>query len=122
MILLPLIFSLALLESPYRPVPTIAQASVGKTHCAKGKRVMTKQNEGRSGDVGGVANLPHSFGRKFRMLDEYLTHLECNARPIDLPWWKEIEAGVYQRMTTATNARPETATRAELLKRFGFSR
>lgn len=122
MILLPLIFSLAVLESPYRPVPPVGPASVGKFQCAKGTRVMNKRQGGAASDAGGVANLPHSFGKRFASLDEYLTHLKCAAGPIDLPWWREIRPGVYQRMTTATNARRETATRAELLERFGFSR
>ena len=70
----------------------------------------------------GIANLPYAHGHRFCSLDEYLAHLERAAAPIDQPWWKEIRPGVYQHMKTATNARPETATRAELLKRFGFSR
>lgn len=70
----------------------------------------------------GIANLPFARGHRFCTLDEYLAHLERSAAPIDQPWWKEVRPGVYRRMTTATNAKPETATRAELMKRFGFTR
>ncbi|HEY3720410.1 MAG TPA: hypothetical protein VGL41_09750 [Roseiarcus sp.] len=69
-----------------------------------------------------MANLPFAMGRKFATLDAYLAHLECFAGPIDKPWWKEIRPGVYEHVTTATNAQQEVATRAELMKRFGFSR
>lgn len=82
----------------------------------------TKQSSASADDAQGIAGLPHSFGHRFQSLDDYLMHLECHAGPIDLPWWKEVQPGVYQRVTTATNAGPEMATRAELMKRFGFTR
>lgn len=69
----------------------------------------------------GVAGLPYAMGKTFPSLDSYLRHLECYAGPIDKPWWKEIRPGVYEHVKTATNAQPEIATRAELMKRFGFS-
>ena len=69
----------------------------------------------------GVANLPFSHGRRFRTLDEYLAHLERHAAPIDQPWWREIRPGVYQHVKRMPGATPEVATRAELMKRFGFS-
>lgn len=70
----------------------------------------------------GVANLPFAMGKTFATLDAYLAHLECFAGPIDKPWWREIRPGVYEHVKTATGASPETATRAELMKRFGFTR
>ena len=69
----------------------------------------------------GVANLPFSHGKTFRTLDEYLAHLERNAAPIDQPWWREIRPGVYEHVKRMPGARPEVATRAELMRRFGFS-
>ena len=71
---------------------------------------------------GGVANLPYAMGRRFRTLDEYLAHLKCRAAPIDLPWWNEIRPGIYQHTTTKPGAPRQVATRAELMKRFGFSK
>ena len=71
---------------------------------------------------GDVANLPFARGRTFGSLDEYLAHLEANAA-IDLPYWREIRPGVYQwtvRMPEAGGA--ETASREELLRRYGFDR
>lgn len=70
----------------------------------------------------GVAKLPFAMGKSFHTLDEYLTHLQCVAAPIDLPWWREIRTGVYEQVTTKTDAPRRTATRAELMKKFGFSR
>ena len=70
---------------------------------------------------GDVANLPYARGKTFRTLDEYLAHLEAQGA-IDLPCWREIRPGVYERVTSARPARPEVATRAELMRRFGFSR
>ena len=69
----------------------------------------------------GVANLPYARGKTFRTLDEYLAHLEAQGA-VDLPWWREIRPGVYERVTSATNAPREVATRAELMQWFGFKR
>ena len=69
----------------------------------------------------GVANLPYARGKTFRTLDEYLAHLETQGA-VDLPWWREIRPGVYERVTSMPEARREVATREELMRRFGFSR
>ena len=69
----------------------------------------------------GVANLPYARGKTFRTLDEYLAHLEALGA-VDLPWWREIRPGVYERVTSMPEARREVATREELLRRFGFTR
>jgi hypothetical protein len=68
-----------------------------------------------------VAHLPYARGKTFRTLDEYLAHLEAQGA-LDLPWWREIRPGVYERMTSMPEARREVATRAELMRRFGFTR
>lgn len=105
----------ALVASPYRPLPE-SKSPVIHSACAKESK-MTAANA--SGE--GVANLPFAMGKTFADLDAYLTHLECFAAPIDKPWWKEVRPGLYEHVKTATNAKPETATRAELMKRFGFT-
>lgn len=69
----------------------------------------------------GVPNLPYARGKTFRTLDEYLVHLEAQGA-VDLPWWREIRPGVYERVTSMPEARREEATRAELMRRFGFTR
>lgn len=69
---------------------------------------------------GGVANLPFARGQVFRCLDDYLAHLERQGA-IDLPWWREVSPGVYEHMMRMTGAQRETATREELMQRFGFS-
>ena len=80
-----------------------------------------KDDTGPAATGGGVANLPFSHGRSFQTLDEYLEHLERHAAPIDQPWWREVRPGVYQHVKRLPGAAPEVATRAELMKRFGFT-
>lgn len=70
----------------------------------------------------GVSGLPFSHGKNFRTLDEYLAHLERYAAPIDQPWWRHIRPGVYEHVKRMPGAPRETATRAELMKRFGFTK
>jgi hypothetical protein len=69
----------------------------------------------------GVANLPYARGRRFKTLDEYLAHLE-ELGAVDLPWWREISPGVYEHVIRMPNAKRETATREELMRRWGFTR
>lgn len=68
-----------------------------------------------------VAGLPFSHGKSFRSLDDYLAHLQRHAAPIDQPWWREIRPGIYEHVKRMPGAPRETATRAELMRRFGFS-
>ena len=71
----------------------------------------------------GVADLPYARGRTFRTLDEYLVHLRDNGA-IDLPWWREVSPGVYELQTSMRtfDGQSERATRAELMRRYGFTR
>jgi hypothetical protein len=105
----------ALAASPYRPLPA-PKPFASQSVCAKESKLAATSSQG------GVANLPFAMGKTFDNLDAYLKHLECFAGPIDKPWWKETRPGVYQHVKTATNAQPETATRDELMKKFGFTR
>ncbi len=75
----------------------------------------------RTVENGCVENLPFARGAVFCSLDEYLAHLRQQGA-IDLPWWREISPGVYERVARGTHAQRETATRAELMERFGFQR
>jgi len=71
---------------------------------------------------GEIAGLPHARGRTFRCLDEYLAHLERQGA-MDLPWWRQVAPGIYERVTRAMPGRaPERATRDDLMRRFGFTR
>ena len=82
---------------------------------------MEKTPMAAESDVG-VTGLPFSHGKSFNSLDEYLSHLERFAAPIDQPWWREIRPGVYEHVKRMPEARREIATRDELMRRFGFSR
>jgi hypothetical protein len=72
----------------------------------------------------GVANLPDSRGHVFRSLDEYLAYLERTNGAVDRPYWRQVGPGLYQwtvRLPGTPSGR-ETATREELMRRYGFTR
>lgn len=100
--------------------PLAGNETAGQAGLAKEAPVVGS-DDGAGGSGEGVANLPFSHGRTFRTLDEYLAHLERYAAPIDQPWWREIRPGVYEHVKRMPGAPRETATRAELMERFGFS-
>ncbi len=114
----------------YRLVPTLILLGAGAAALACSER----QSEStapvsRAAESGmehrravGVAKLPYARGQTFDTLDEYLAHLERQGA-IDLPWWRQVEPGVYERVAGRMPGRqPERATRAELMRRFGFTR
>ncbi len=69
-----------------------------------------------------VANLPYARGAVFCSLDEYLAHLEIQGA-IDLPWWRQVRPGVYERVVRMTpQPEREFATREELMRLYGFRR
>lgn len=107
--------------SPYRPLPenrTAAAQSVGKQAMGVG----LNKKRAPCDTARGVAKLPFAHGHRFCALDEYLWYLERYAAPIDQPWWRPIRPGVYEHVKRMTGAKPEIATRAQLMKRFGFSK
>lgn len=68
-------------------------------------------------------DLPFAGGQQFATLDEYLAFLK-KAGEYDTPWYREIKpgVGVYERITRLPpGQRPRTFTRAELMKKYGFS-
>lgn len=115
------LLALAVSGSPFRPLPDDKTAAT-RAFCAKEKQVADRKAAGAATAGSGIANLPFAMGRRFRTLDEYLDHLKCRAAPIDLPWWREVRPGVYRYETTKPGAPQRLATRAELMKRFGFER
>ncbi len=100
------------------PVAACAEKNSGEpaAHISETEIRMTPPANGE-----GIANLPFARGETFRTLDEYLAHLEVGGT-IDLPWWREIRPGVYEHMVRMPGAERETATRGELMQRFGFDR
>ena len=65
-----------------------------------------------------------AVSQRFGTLDEYLAHLERQGA-VDMPWWREVEPGIYELVTTfrpVEGRAPERATRAELMRRYGFTR
>jgi len=76
----------------------------------------------RNDETPATRTLPYARGRSFATLDAYLAYLERFNGPVDLPWWREVRPGVYERMVRLADAPRQTATRAELEQRFGFGR
>jgi len=120
MILDALLLLTAVTMSPYRPLPAETPVAVAVAG-AKELRGGANKKLAACDTAQGVAKLPYSHGHRFCTLDEYLTHLERYAAPIDQPWWRPIRPGVYEHVKRATGAKREIATRAQLMKRFGFS-
>lgn len=101
--------------SPFRPLPEQqANDATASEHSAAADRASAPKKEG-------VAKLPFAQGHVFATLDDYLAHLKRQSA-IDLPWWREVSPGVYEHVRRMPEGARETATRAELLKRFGFAR
>ena len=115
MIAIMFLATLSLAPSPYRPLPgdPVAERMAAKERAAKDKSAQSCA----AGE--GLARLPYARGRSFCTLDAYLAHLEQQGA-IDLPWWRPVRPGVYERVTSRRGAPREIATRAELMKRFGF--
>ena len=67
------------------------------------------------------ARLPWARGRSFATLDAYLAYLERYNGPIDLPWWREIRPGVYEKVVRMPEGKREIVTRAELERRWSFA-
>jgi hypothetical protein len=75
------------------------------------------------------AALPFAMGRRFDTLDEYILHLQQRARPIGLPWYKQIRPDVYElqignirKLEEVDTAQERVSTRDELERKFGFSK
>ena len=66
-----------------------------------------------------VIGLPHSRGKAFATLDEYLAHLK-SLGPIDIPYYEEVAPGRYRKITRGAD--PRIYTRAELAAKYGFGR
>ena len=110
---------IAAATSPYRPLPgdPLAQR---QAIVAEDIRVAPKATKSAP-CANGVAGLPYARGARFCTLDAYLAHLEAQGA-IDLPWWRQVRPGLYEHVRRNPGAPRETATRAQLLKRFGFDR
>lgn len=119
MILDTILLATLMTTSPYRPVPEDPPAAE-KAVVAHPNSAMKKGQACDSAQ--GVAKLPFAHGHRFCSLDEYLAHLERYAAPIDQPWWRPIRPGVYEHVKRMPGATREIATRAQLIKRFGFSK
>jgi hypothetical protein len=109
--------------TPFRPLPADGQVPDAAKRPGPGQGKHPDADAARQPVAeGGVPNLPYAFGKRFDSLDAYLAHLELRAGSIDLPWWRQLSPGVYEHVKRGRGGDRETATRTELLKRFGFAR
>lgn len=84
----------------------------------------TAEVTGGQGSGGGMGNpgLPHSGGRTFETLDEYLAFLKERGAA-DIPYYELQPDGRYLFVRgRGTMNNPQYFTRAELMRKFGFSR
>lgn len=71
---------------------------------------------------------PAEIPKRYRNLDEYLGHLEAANAPVDRPWYREVQPGVFMlqtgnlRILGAEGETKRTFTREELERKFGFRR
>lgn len=70
-----------------------------------------------------VHGLPFAGDRGFATLDDYLAFLESQSG-FDTPYYQRVGPDRYQLMTRLPPGRPRppVVTRAELMRRYGFSR
>jgi len=100
--------------------PLLACAPPHTAEASSRAEAPTVEQQAVAGVEEALPDLPFSRGHSFANLEAYLAYLERTNGPIDLPWWREIRPGVFQQVIRMTDARPETATRDELNRRFGF--
>lgn len=71
-----------------------------------------------------MTNPQPPLNERFGTFDEYLAFLRQRGA-LDMPWWREVEPGVYELVTSyrpVDGQAPQRATREELMRRFGFTR
>lgn len=68
-----------------------------------------------------VSGLTFSQGRSLTSLDEYLAFLRKRGAH-NVPWYREVRPGVYELVSRrGPGAPPQTFTRDELARKFGFA-
>lgn len=96
--------------SRFRPLP--AEEAAPSTRVAPA----------RHSTANGARTLPYARGRRFGTLDAYLA-FRREQGAIDLPWYEEIEPGIFLlRTTLQPRPAPKRFTRADLARKFGFDR
>jgi len=79
-------------------------------------RMAQDPGEGQS-----VDGLPFSQSRSFSSLDSYLAFLKERGAH-DVPWYREVRPGIYELVSRRRpGTKPQTFTREELARKFGFT-
>jgi hypothetical protein len=87
----------------------------------KDVEAVNEADKGAAGGADSSGDLPFGQGFSFATLDDYLAHLQRRGAT-GVPWYREVSPGVYALVTGRGRGAPaESATRAELLARFGFA-
>lgn len=90
--------------------------------CVAATVVASGASPGSLAEPPAVSGLPQSRGKSFPTLDAYLAHLEKGGA-MDLPWYRLEPDGRYRLIAGPASAlAPEYFTRAQLMRKFGFSR
>lgn len=94
------------------------------TAAAQGRQLVPRPGEARVTEpvssYNAEQNLPFARGKTFADLDAYLAYLERKGA-YDTPFWRLTRSGEYQLISRrGPGQAPVTATRGELLKRYGF--
>jgi hypothetical protein len=108
----------------FGPAIVLAGAAVFVSACGTPQgRVQSANVHASAGNK--VTNEQLPINQRFRTLDEYLSYLELQSHN-DGKWYKEIRPGVYEMQTGNLHLMNDTQqrifTRAELEKKFGFTR
>ena len=75
-----------------------------------------------------MSETEQNIARRFETLDAYLAYLEQHEAPVDGAWYKQVGPDLYElqtgnlRILGDDGTEKRTFTRAELEKKFGFSR
>jgi hypothetical protein len=90
-----------------------------KERKAKG---MDEAHEGTPGGAESPGDLPFGQGLSFATLDEYLAHLQRRGAT-GVPFYREVRPDLFELVAGRGRGIPaESATRTELMRRFGFTR
>jgi hypothetical protein len=116
------IHNLSLLSLAGALLASACSASLNDSAPSDTDRQLASEQTGNS-----VTDTNTPITERFRTLDQYLAHLEQFEGPVDGPWYKEISPGLYELQTgnlhlDTPDKQKRTFTRAELEKKFGFTK
>ncbi len=112
------------------PAASLAGAALFASSCGAAPGNMQLAETGRENAVAtkgiSVTSNDRAIAEQFRSLDEYLLHLQQVQAPVDGPWYKEVQPGMYELQTGNLHLDDDNVkrsfTREELERQFGFKK